>query len=51
LVSCYQALFDDAEHLRRALPLRQTQGFMRSVAALMWFDIAEPDFSTLSRRS
>ena len=33
------------------LPLRQTQGFIRSVAALMGFDIAVPDFSTLSRRS
>lgn len=33
------------------LPLRQTQGLMRSVAALMGFDIAVPDFSTLSRRS
>jgi hypothetical protein len=33
------------------LPLRQTQGLMRSVAALMGIDIAVPDFSTLSRRS
>jgi hypothetical protein len=33
------------------LPLRQTQGLMRSVAALMGLDIAVPDFSTLSRRS
>jgi len=33
------------------LALRQTQGLMRSVAALMGFDIALPDFSTLSRRS
>ncbi|MGO4486702.1 IS5 family transposase [Rhizobium sp. 2TAF27] len=33
------------------LALRQTQGLMRSVAALMEFDIAVPDFSTLSRRS
>lgn len=32
------------------LPLRQTQGLMRSVARLMGFDIAVPDFSTLSRR-
>lgn len=32
------------------LPLRQTQGLMRSVAALIGFDIAVPDFSTLSRR-
>ncbi|WP_245276943.1 transposase, partial [Rhizobium leguminosarum] len=31
------------------LALRQTQGLMR--AALMGFDIAVPDFSTLSRRS
>ncbi|MGR9061574.1 IS5 family transposase (plasmid) [Rhizobium leguminosarum] len=33
------------------LALRQTQGLMRSVAALMEFDIAVPDFSTLPRRS
>lgn len=33
------------------LALRQTQGLMRSVAAPMGFDIALPDFSTLSRRS
>jgi Transposase DDE domain len=33
------------------LALRQTKGLMRSVAALMEFDIAVPDFSTLSRRS
>ena len=33
-----------------ALPLRQTQGLMRSVAALMGLDISVPDFSTLSRR-
>ncbi|WP_027681781.1 IS5 family transposase [Rhizobium leguminosarum] len=33
------------------LPLRQTHGLMRSVAALMGFDIAVPDFSTFSRRS
>ncbi|MBP2444076.1 transposase [Rhizobium leguminosarum] len=33
------------------LALRQTQGLVRSVAALMEFDIAVPDFSTLSRRS
>lgn len=32
------------------LPLRQTQGLMRSVATLMGVDIAVPDFSTLSRR-
>ncbi|WP_292272461.1 transposase, partial [Mesorhizobium sp.] len=30
------------------LALRQTQGLMRSVAALMRVDIAVPDFSTLS---
>jgi hypothetical protein len=30
--------------------LRQTQGLVRSVAALMGVDIAVPDFSTLSRR-
>jgi transposase len=33
------------------LALRQTQGLMRSVTALMGLDIAVPDFSTLSRRS
>lgn len=33
------------------LPLRQTQGLMRSVAALMGLDVLVPDFSTLSRRS
>lgn len=33
------------------LPLHQTQGLMRSVAALMGLDILVPDFSTLSRRS
>lgn len=32
------------------IPLRQTQGLMRSVARLMGLDIAVPDFSTLSRR-
>ena len=31
-------------------PLRQTQGFMRSIAALLEVHIAVPDFSTLSRR-
>jgi hypothetical protein len=31
--------------------LRQTQGFMRSIAQLMNLDIPIPDFSTLSRRS
>ncbi|MHC2365235.1 IS5 family transposase [Rhizobium leguminosarum] len=33
------------------LPLRQTQGLMRSIAALMGVEITVPDFSTLSRRS
>jgi hypothetical protein len=33
------------------LGLRQTQGFMRSIARLMILDIPVPDFSTLSRRS
>jgi len=33
------------------LALRQTQGFMRSIAQLMNLDIPVPDFSTLSRRS
>ncbi|MUZ76021.1 IS5 family transposase [Agrobacterium vitis] len=33
------------------LPLRQTQGLMRSVADLMGLDVMVPDFSTLSRRS
>lgn len=32
------------------LPLRQTQGFMRSIAKLMGMDLVVPDFSTLSRR-
>lgn len=32
------------------LPLRQTQGFVRSIARLMGMDIVVPDFSTLSRR-
>jgi len=32
------------------LPLRQTQGFMRSIARLMNLDLAVRDFSTLSRR-
>ncbi len=31
-------------------PLRQTQGFMRSIATLLGVEIAVPDFSTLSRR-
>ena len=33
------------------LALRQTQGFMRSIAQLMNLDLPVPDFSTLSRRS
>ncbi|WP_298854821.1 IS5 family transposase [uncultured Ruegeria sp.] len=33
------------------LALRQTQGFMRSIAKLMGLDLVVPDFSTLSRRS
>lgn len=32
------------------LPLRQTQGLMRSIARLMKLDVPVPDFSTLSRR-
>ncbi len=32
------------------LPLRQTQGFVRSIARLMGMDLVVPDFSTLSRR-
>ena len=32
------------------LPLRQTQGFMRSIAKLMGLDLPVPDYSTLSRR-
>lgn len=32
------------------LPLRQTQGLMRSIARLMGVEIPVPDFSTLSRR-
>ena len=31
-------------------PLRQTQGFMRSIATLLGVEIGVPDFSTLSRR-
>ena len=33
------------------LALRQTQGFMRSIAKLMGLDLVVPDYSTLSRRS
>ncbi|WP_299593376.1 IS5 family transposase [uncultured Tateyamaria sp.] len=32
------------------LPLRQTQGFVRSIAGLMGMDLVVPDYSTLSRR-
>jgi len=32
------------------LPLRQTQGLMRSIAKLMQLEVSVPDFSTLSRR-
>jgi len=32
------------------LPLRQTQGLMRSISKLMKLDVPVPDFSTLSRR-
>ena len=32
------------------LPLRQTQGFVRSIARLMGMDLVVPDYSTLSRR-
>jgi len=32
------------------VPLRQTQGLMRSIAKLMKLDVPVPDFSTLSRR-
>ncbi|MDP5221090.1 IS5 family transposase, partial [Ruegeria sp. 2205SS24-7] len=32
------------------LALRQTQGFMRSIAKLMGMELVVPDFSTLSRR-
>ncbi|MBK6616965.1 MAG: IS5 family transposase [Nitrosomonas sp.] len=33
------------------LPLRQTEGFMNSLAGIMKVDITIPDFSSLSRRS
>jgi hypothetical protein len=33
------------------LPLRQTQGLMRSISTLISMEISVPDFSTLSRRS
>ncbi|WP_367180526.1 transposase [uncultured Ruegeria sp.] len=33
------------------LALRQTQGFIRSIAKLLGLDLVVPDFSTLSRRS
>jgi hypothetical protein len=32
------------------LPLRQTQGLMRSLSMLIRLDVPVPDFSTLSRR-
>ena len=32
------------------LPLRQTQGFIQSLLALMGLVLAVPDYSTLSRR-
>ena len=32
------------------LPLRQTQGFMRSIVKLMGLDLVVPDYSTISRR-
>jgi hypothetical protein len=32
-------------------PLRQTQGFVRSLLKLMGLDLPVPDFSTLSRRA
>ena len=31
------------------LPLRQTQGLIRSISKLMLLEISVPDFSTLSR--
>ncbi len=33
------------------LPLRQTEGFLRSVLSLMGVDLEAPDHTTLSRRS
>jgi len=33
------------------LPLRQAEGFLRSVLALMHLDLEAPDHTTLSRRS
>ena len=33
------------------LPLRQTEGFLRSVLALIGADLEAPDHTTLSRRS
>ena len=32
------------------LPLRQTEGFLHSLLALMGFDLSSPDYTTLSRR-
>ena len=33
------------------LPLRQTEGFLISLFAMMGLDLAAPDHTTLSRRS
>ena len=33
------------------LPLRQAEGFLRSVLAVMYLDLEAPDHTTLSRRS
>ena len=33
------------------LPLRATQGFLRSVLRLSDFDLGAPDYSTISRRA
>ncbi|SER09173.1 IS5 family transposase [Thalassovita taeanensis] len=38
-------------HVVFGLPLRQTQGFVRSLLRLMQVDLAVPDFSTLCRRA
>jgi hypothetical protein len=37
--------------LRFKLPLRQAEGFLRSVLSLMALDLEAPDHTTLSRRS
>ena len=34
-----------------SLPLRQTEGFLRSIFGLMGIDLVAPDHTTLSRRS